>query len=353
MALGRPRILFQTYSRRGLGHLRRGLNVAQELRRLSPTAEILFYTRGEPPRGFTKPAVRFCCESIADPSSRWSDVMRSFSPHVVIFDTMLPKDWDPSMYVNTRTVYIMRKCQRETHEQLLRDPFLVFVDAIIVPHSQHEFGMKMPTLVRSKTTFVGNIVSSPCRATRACLQAKYSLTDGVLLLVSTPGGGGFQQQADTFFDIVFGVHLRLARSPLEFRHIVVQGPRYTRRLRALAGMTIVDEEPGLVSLIDLADLVISAGGYNTVNEIRALKTPAVFLPSARSHDDQEERVANLTEAGLALSFPDLRRDALIDRIASACQSPETRRAMRERYAGDTMKTGNRAAARQILGLLNR
>ncbi len=115
-------------------------------------------------------------------------------------------------------------------------------------------------------------------------------------------------------------------------------------------MIVVKSEPDLVNLISLADLTISAGGYNTVNEIRATRSPAVLLPSPRTHDDQIERVRAFEDRGLAIVLSGLKVAQTVERIVGICTDSKELSKIRKRYASDEMETGNSRAADRILEL---
>jgi len=113
-------------------------------------------------------------------------------------------------------------------------------------------------------------------------------------------------------------------------------------------MLVLASEPEMASLIASADAVLSAGGYNSVSEIRLERRPAFFLPGHRTHDDQRQRVAELAERGLAQVLPtdDVARAAEL--MAEACLAPERLAAMRAAYAHDAFETGTRRAAETVM-----
>ena len=348
-----PRILFRTYNRRGLGHLMRGLNIATELMHLAPTADILFYARRKPPAGFTAQDVRFFLDPDENHSS-WPDVVRAFDPQIIVYDTMQPQTQrEEASALNGKLVYIMRQCSRERQLAVFGHPIMNQVDLIIVPHEKAEFGHCVPNGLLRKTHFVGSIVRQPNPSKREALMAKYRLARSGFTLLSSPGGGGFVAEAKSFFDIVFRAHKLLLPRLSALKHIVIKGPNFPDPLEALAGMKIVDAEPDLVHLLPLADLVISAGGYNTVTEIRVAKAPAVFLPSPRTHDDQWDRVAAVRSAGLAHVCSHQTADEAAKEIADLCISPDELGKMRESYKEDSVPLGNESAARLILDLVAR
>jgi UDP:flavonoid glycosyltransferase YjiC (YdhE family) len=60
-----------------------------------------------------------------------------------------------------------------------------------------------------------------------------------------------------------------------------------------------------------ADVVIAAGGYHSVHEIRASGVPAVFLPQSRRYDDQEARVRGESVARTPEELEARVREALV------------------------------------------
>ena len=118
-------------------------------------------------------------------------------------------------------------------------------------------------------------------------------------------------------------------------------------------MTVLASEPEMASLIACADAVLSAGGYNSVSEIRLAKRPAFFLPGRRTHDDQRQRVQAMAAAGLAVMVDDAEPDHAAARVADGCLESGLLAAMRERYLTDVFEPGNTAAARAILACARR
>lgn len=351
MPAPRSTVLFQIHNRRGLGHLVRALNIAREIRALAPATEIVLYTRSEPAAGFRHPGIRYAVETDPESPTHWPEAVRAAAPNAVVYDTILPKDPGAEpVHPPARVAYIMRRCQEAQQRAVFAHPWLDRADAILVPHEPDEFGYELPERLRARTTFVGPIVRLPTRDAQARLRERYELREGDFVLTSTAGGGGFAEQADAFFDTVFAIHRRLAAGMRRLRHLVIQGPNFRRALEPLPGMTVVAVEPEMIDLFAISALAIAEGGYNTVNEVRVTKTPAVFLPSRRGVDDQGERVRALEARGLALVLSGLGGDEVSARVAALCASPAALREMRRRYAEDHMQVGNRAAAELILGL---
>lgn len=343
------RFLFRIPNRRGLGHLMRGLNISRELVRLRPGARILFYVRTPPPAVLWDSRFEYRVEGEAEGYRDWAEATRSFAADVVIYDTTLPDEWEQE-YGQAGRAYILRKWREERQDEVLAHPLLRHMDAVIVPHTPEEWDLAPPAWLRSRLSFVGPIVRLPEAAAQQRLRARYALRAGDFVLTSTCGGGGFEAQADRFFRTVWQVHAALAAVLPELRHIVVKGPNYAKALAPPPGVLLVDTEPDMINLLAISDLVIAEGGYNTVNEIRASATPAVFLPSARGKDDQEERVLELERRGLARVFREREQGQAPAGVLELCAGAGRLAAMRRRYAAERLEFGNRRAAERIAEL---
>jgi predicted glycosyltransferase len=345
------RFLFRIPNRRGLGHLMRGLNIARELRGLAPSADIRFHVRAVPPAELWNMDFSYEVEPADAGPEAWAQALAAYAPAVALYDTLLPKagEWEgePEGF---RRAYIMRKWKDDKQAEVFEHPLLRRMDAVIVPHTPEEFGAELPGWLVARTVFVGPIVRLADPAAQERLKARYGVAPGDFLLTSSVGGGGFAEQADAFFRTVGAVHRAIGPSLPRLRHVVVKGPNYGKPLEALPGMTVVDTEPQLVDLLAASDLVIAEGGYNTVNEIRATRTPAIFLPSSRGKDDQEGRVRDLEARGLGRVFAEPADAAGVAEAILALVRGDGLAEIRRRYREDRVDVGNRRAAETILGL---
>ena len=342
------RILFRCPGKRGLGHLVRGLNIAREVRALDPAADIRFYTRGAAAPALVGGEFPCVVERDRDALVEWDRLVADHRPDVVVDDTLL-RDEGGALPDGVRRAYVMRKSRDERHAAIVSSELLARVDVVIVPHTEAEFGHALPEALRARSVFTGPIIRRPTAAGAERARARYGAADGAFLLVSTAGGGGFADTAAQLFATAAAAHRRLAGRIGDLRHVVVRGPNFTGEIEALQGMTVVDFEPAMVDLLAGADLVLAEGGYNTVNELRLARTPAVFVPGARAYDDQEERVAALAARGSAAIVDGASPERAGAEIAAIASSPERLAHMRACASRETLRTGNRAAAAAILG----
>ncbi|MCA9264555.1 MAG: glycosyltransferase, partial [Planctomycetales bacterium] len=336
------RLLFRIHNRRGMGHWMRGTNIAEAITAIQPAHDILFFNRAAPPfpvhDGF-----RYALASDPDSMRLPAELLEEFAPHVIVDDTIL-RDNEPLDGV--RRVLIMRKLTAEKQQSLFASRTLRDVNLVLVPHTREEFGYELPAWLEARTRFVGPIVRQPVQAACERMRQKYRLSDDDFLLVSTPGGGGFDADAQTFFETVRRVHTRVRQPRL--RHLVVRGPNSAVHVDPMdEQMTVVDAEPEINALFALAHAVISAGGYNSVNEIRASRRPAFYLPGERKYDDQRERVQALATNGLAWVVEG-EPMSMASQIAKRVNDSAALSAMAERCADDPFIPGNQLAAEAIV-----
>ncbi len=347
-----PRIIFQISTRRGLGHFMRGMNIAKEIFASTPTAKILFVTRGSIPHGFVDSRIEFFASPDEIDCEQYRKLVVSFKPDAIVFDTMLPSADIVEQLDAVKTVYVMRKCETDRQREILESAFLTAVDRVVVPHEESDFPSDVPDELAVKTFFVGTIVRRPEPETTMRLRNKYELHEDSFVLVSTPGGGGYENDANLFFDIAGAADLKIRKTIPDLQHLAFAGPRCrgSATVRG-SGIRFLDAEPDLVSLFPLCNLVISAAGYNTVNELRATKTPTVFLPGNRKYDDQFERVKHLEETELAKVFTGIDESEIADGIAELCSDQAGLQRMRDKYRDDDFVIGNTKAAERILSLI--
>jgi predicted glycosyltransferase len=292
-------VLFHARNRRGLGHFMRAQNIAAELHQQQPSCRIHIHaTRPPDPCLFDNSALSISSE--ADTS--WEEMVTASRPQVLVHDTTMSGGTSDH---STKRVLVLRRRSVDQHQALLNDPELRQVCRFIVPHTYEEFGLELHEWMRDRTHFVGPIGRRPVAETAAAVRDRLGVGTHDFLITATVGGGGFEQQAERFFEIVEACIPAVAAAQREMTWLVVLGPNYAHPERAdafaqLPNTRAVVTEPRLVDTIAASDLVIAEGGYNTVTEVLLAQTPAVFIPSDRKLDDQRERVDRVARTGAAV-----------------------------------------------------
>jgi predicted glycosyltransferase len=340
------RILFTVPGRRGLGHVMRALNVAREVRRADPGAECLFAGRGDGLRTVVGDEFPVLATAPDDPRPPAVVAAARARPHVVVHDTAVPA---AARVHDERAVYVMRRSLPQRQAEVLASPVLRDMALILVPHTAADFGYRVPADLADRCRFVGPIARRPDAAGARAARERYG-AEGAFLLTSTVGGGGFRDQAEAFLETVAAAQRVLEPRLPRLRHVVLPGPNFSGVAPTVPGAVQTSFEPRLVDLLAASDLVVAEGGYNTVLEVRLAQVPAVFLPSVRSWDDQEQRVRALEARGLARVLTGRPPEEAALAVAAAATDEPWRARVRARYAGEHVQTGNRAAALALLEL---
>jgi predicted glycosyltransferase len=333
------RFLFHCRNTTGLGHLIRGKNIANAIQQIDPDVEVIFTGNRESvaPRLIEFPYLPYLS----------SERMIALQPDVVIADTLFP-NWN--IPDGIRFVYVMRKIKADHLHKFLENPLAKRADFVLIPHPREECANEFPVWIKQKACWVGPIVREPDRQIQQFLREKYEIQENTTVITSTVGGGGRTDESSFFFGIVSALHKQLNKFFSHLRHFVVLGPYSQVSLLPRKAMTILRLEPELHNLIALSNLVIAEGGYNTVNEIRRAKVPAIFIPAVRKHDNQEERVRTLEAKGYCAVFMDRSIEATVDGILKLIGSDGRLNAMQINLQQDDFQTGNRLAAAKILEL---
>lgn len=342
----KPTIVFRISNRRGIGHWMRARNIAMEILDQAPDADVHFLLRAAVRELPVDPRIE--CHLAPDPArlDGLAGLPEAVRPDVLVDDTILPPTLPDS---SSRSVFILRRCADARQAALLADPVLRARALIVVPHTPEEFGTPIPADLLARVVHVGPIVRRPDPDVRARLDAKYGLAPGDFVFVSTPGGGGYVEDSERFLRLVSELHHRLGAAQPRLRHLVFTGPQSSVDYGALDDrMTVAAAEPELVTLLTRADAVLSAGGYNSVNELRLTRRPAFFAPGARSHDDQAERVRALERSGVALVVDPGEPEGAARTIVAACTDGETLSRMRRNHEALDFRPGNALSARHIL-----
>jgi predicted glycosyltransferase len=144
------------------------------------------------------------------------------------------------------------------------------------------------------------------------------------VLVTTGGGSDGMPLLDAFLSAIADT------SGDELRATVVLGPqldgaearRFHDRASALAHVECIDFDPDLTRRYEVADVVVSMAGYNTVCELLTAGVRAVLVPRAQPVEEQLIRARRLSARGAAwmVDPSELTPDRLMAAIRTALRS---------------------------------
>jgi len=204
-----------------------------------------------------------------------------------------------------------------------------------------EYGV--PARVRRKMVFTGYLPRHRGRVgDHRRVRKKFCRHgEGRMVVVTAGGGGDGYPLMDTYLAMLERYGLPDACS------LLVTGPFLPRRQRRLLGeradrlgVRVLPFYPCMEELFAAADLVVSMGGYNTICEILSQQVPALIVPREKPRKEQLLRAQALERHGLVAHVPpaDLDPRTLRRRVDAMLQDPAPYRRAMAAFPLDGMDT---------------
>ena len=362
-------ILMYSHDTYGLGHIRRTMAIASQLR--SPNVNILILT-GSPIAGrFDFPRqidfvrvpgmIKMTNEEYLPHSIKINashalkirqaiitGTAKAFQPHLFIVDKAplgLKREIIPTLrwlrrcHPQALTILGLRdimddaeSTKKDWEEKGVYDVLERYYSEIWV-YGNREFydpirEYNIPEQTSLKMVFTGYIprtVTKPGKI-REVRREQRLYPDEKLVVVTAGGGGDGYSQVDAFLTMLEG----WTESP-PFQTVIVTGPFMPKRRR----MEIFSRSRALQirsyrfyrrmeQLIGAADVVVSMGGYNTVCEILSQRKPSLIIPREKPRREQLIRAQAFHKHNLAEFIPwqQLSPGLLRDKLLALLESPE-------------------------------
>jgi UDP-N-acetylglucosamine:LPS N-acetylglucosamine transferase len=217
------------------------------------------------------------------------------------FDEFVPFPGIDAMKLCARKLFIYRPARLSA---TARDKFATILpkyDLILIPELHGAADVFLPESEETRAEWTGPIIScdrSEMLDRRTAL-ASLGLEERGLHIYVSFGGGGHR---DTEMRIA-GICQVLANEP-DLQLFMAVGPLYRGCRLKLPNVSWLDSM-SLSSHLAIADIAISAAGYNTFNELMFAGVPTIFLPLEAAIDDQYKRARRAEDsgAGVVISHP--------------------------------------------------
>jgi len=362
LLLASMRLLFYAINGVGLGHVRRLLLIAEEIRKQKAEVHILFITNSAFPQMIEEKGFPYVCipyEQNLDAQSffplrtistqlhdsLFRTVVRNFSPDVVVCDLKWPVGLlKLASGSSMKTVILLRK--EETPWLRKKLPALKRFDLVCVPHTREEYKrIGTPEEIIRQMEKMGAVFTGPVLPQ----QEKQPLVrdDGTFRILVTAGGGGWST-TKRFLELARESLTPLMRVHKDIVPEIVLGPLFkgefsfphARVHRYLKYGTMTEK-------MGQSHLAISRVGYNTCNDLLLNRLPAILVPIA-GEVEQVERAADLERAGCALVAPD---GTLRDTVEKLYKDRTMLKKMRKACCSVLGKSGTSLIAKQIISLI--
>jgi predicted glycosyltransferase len=340
---GERSVVFYSHDTYGLGHLRRTLVIAHELRRRWPALTQLVVTGSPLAHEFQLPpgADYAKLPSVVKVGQGWyepsalpipfaairglrSDLLlataRHFRPDLLLVDNVpagLKGELVPTLIhlkktsPGTRLVLGLRDVldepdrvraawRRQRVYELLDEVYdliLVYGDPAVCDVVA-EYGLSRRAA--AKTRYVGYLRREADPSRVAELRAELRVDDRPLVLATAGGGGDGYVLLRTLLEA-------RKRWPAEatFDCVVAPGPfAAPAELQELAAMAsngsrarLIDFDPDLLAYMAASDAVVSMAGYNSISELVSLARPALIVPRVEPRQEQLIRARAVTRRG--------------------------------------------------------
>ena len=372
------KILMYSHDTYGLGHIRRTMAIASQLRDVN--VNILILT-GSPIAGrFVFPRqIDFIripgmikktndeylplsikinpLHALAIRRNIITATAKTFQPHLFIVDKeplglkreVLPTlQWIRRCLPKSRTIYGLRDIMDDA-DTVRRDwteknvyPVLENLYSEIWVYGNREFydpirEYAIPESIKNKVHFTGYIArKTPGRKSVQGIREELGLKAGEKLVVVTTGGGGDGYAVmDSFLTM-----LEKESRPIPFKSVLITGPfmpkkgreSITSRARGLDAVAY-NFFSRMEKLMAAADLVICMGGYNTVCEIISQGTLSLLIPRDTPRKEQLIRARIFSEHKLVdyLPWNDLSPGRLRAKVFSMLENPRPYREAISRF----------------------
>ena len=363
------KVLFFAIDGIGLGHITRCLNIARELRSIIE-CDILISTNSRFTDLFKEEGFAFVkgganpLDLMKNKISRQEYVrgnedflihtMEVFKPHAVVCDlTILPGALQYARKKNISCIYIMRDYVQPEYLKLYQKQ-LSAMDLILAAYDSGgaDKALLNSPLFKDRLFFTGNIFREPRLEMLRTIKKKYRKKENEFLITVTSGAGGIEREVKDFFCAVAKIARVVGRLKVrpdgkkKIRWLFVRPPFYSADLDLGRDFNVVAYEPRLPELFAISSLVVSRGGYNSVQEIIASKVPALINPVPRNLDSQLYRALRYEGEGFMKVFAvENMKEAL--KIFKQVLRPVTLKKMRASYDGYAHQNGAGEAAALI------
>ncbi len=327
------KILFYTANGIGLGHLRRTQLIAEELKK--EKVEVILATSSLSPQVLGKFFDNFVKigplsdKLLENPQKTlktrlnngkiFLNALKKNKPDLIVADFHLNSSFTfyPLGYgldnFPVQTVFVWRLgAPKEVIRDIKKEKEkLNYFKKIIIPHSLYElkdlypFSFLKEIMLDSRFEICNPIFNKIDKDKINECRLKYNILNKDFFIVLASGGGGKLirgncEESSKIIDNFLEIFPKLNKKIPNLKVVIIEGP-YSKKINKKFNNKIkfVRFEENFLELINLSDLVISAAGYNTCNELIVNKKPSILFPLKRGGNEQIVRANYFEKKGVA------------------------------------------------------
>lgn len=283
----------------GFGHIRRCLLVAEELRQLDGSIEVLMVGQASSLAAYHNSTIpilnlpllhRLPSNAMERAHTLLLDhVLARVQPDVVIEDTYPDPHYRglPSLR-ECRRLLLLRRLDGVAFDRLRAEGQFAPYDRILISERLERFHEEwhspssvLAVALSDRFEFVGAIYGCASQAELRSCEARYGQDGSPLVVVSAGAGGDHFNDAycERLFQTMAAVAERCHTQRIPARFVLVLGPYYQGRVPQAAPNTLlVRFEPLLPALLRLAKVTVARPGHNIVHEALCGEGSVILMP---------------------------------------------------------------------------
>ena len=230
---------------------------------------------------------------VGDYAEHFEKIFKNKKFNLVIFETFFPQGISGIKSIdNAEKVLLFKTDMRNKLEYLIGQSGEKIFDKIIVLDDVNDENKKLvkvanKCLKKNKFYSFEPLIKALDSSKLENVIKKYSISDNNYNVLVTMGGGAHRDksrngstESEFFVKIINEINCLLKDEIRNMKFIILSGHFSIDHL-STDSIIFEKHENYFMELLSVVDLVISQGGVNTVNEIRSIGVPAIFIPADR------------------------------------------------------------------------
>ena len=281
-------------SAEGIGEYMRSMIIADEVKRLWPSAEIKFILSQQAPYAAQCPYPAVLLEDTPTKQVKAvNQIMSDYLPDIVLFDASGRKSQLVHAHkLGAKVIFLSQHKRKRSRgmkigRALVTDCHWVVQPEFVIGPISWLDRLKLKLINKPAPLNIGPVFTQPDESTQAALLAQYQLTQNEFVLFNA-GSGGHKVNGELAADI-FAQAAHESYKASGIRSVMVFGPNYPKSLPNLAGIILITQldNQQFINLL-AASMAAVLGGGDTLLQAIALHKAILAVPISK---DQSNRIA--------------------------------------------------------------
>lgn len=291
-------------SAEGIGEYMRSMIIADEVKRLWPSAEIKFILSQQAPYAAQCPYPAVLLEDTPTKQVKAvNQIMSDYLPDIVLFDASGRKSQLVHAHkLGAKVIFLSQHKRKRSRgmkigRALVTDCHWVVQPEFVIGPISWLDRLKLKLINKPEPLNIGPVFTQPDASTQSALLAQYLLTHNEFVLFNA-GSGGHKVNGELAADI-FAQAAHESYKASGITSVMVFGPNYPNPLPELEGVVVIPQlnNQQFINMLAAAKAAVLSGG-DTLLQAIALHKPTLAVPVSK---DQPPRIAACVAKELVLS----------------------------------------------------